>query len=183
MDAVKLEGGRDYVETVRHITRAGIPVQGHIGLTPQSINALGGFRVQGRTADDAKALLEDALALQEAGCFSIVLESVPHRLGSYITERLQIPTIGIGAGPGTSGQVLVIHDVLGLYDRFTPKFAKRYADLGELQAQAIAAYRDDVVAGRFPDREHSYAIPEDEWEAFLAAPGARRKGPAEGKGR
>jgi 3-methyl-2-oxobutanoate hydroxymethyltransferase len=183
MDAVKLEGGREYVETIRHITRAGIPVQGHIGLMPQSVNALGGWRVQGRTAPDAHGLLDDALALEEAGCFSIVLESLPYRLGTYITERLTIPTIGIGAGPGTSGQVLVIHDVLGLYDRFTPKFAKRYAELAEAQATAIAAYRDDVASGRFPTREHSYAIPEEEWEAFLAAPGTRRKGPVEGQGR
>lgn len=183
MDAVKLEGGREYVETIRQITRAGIPVQGHIGLTPQSVNALGGWRVQGRTAPDARGLLDDALALEEAGCFSIVLESVPYRLGSYITERLTIPTIGIGAGPGTSGQVLVIHDVLGLYDRFTPRFAKRYADLADVQARAIAAYRDEVASGQFPTREHAYAIPDEEWAHFLESPGMRLKGPAEGQGR
>jgi 3-methyl-2-oxobutanoate hydroxymethyltransferase len=183
MDAVKLEGGHEYVETIRHITRAGIPVQGHIGLTPQSVNALGGWRVQGRTAPDARALVEDALALQEAGCFSIVLESLPYRLGSYITERLTIPTIGIGAGPGTSGQVLVIHDVLGLYDRFTPRFAKRYADLADVQARAIAAYRDEVKSGAFPTREHAYAIPDEEWAHFLETPGVRLKNPTEGQGR
>jgi 3-methyl-2-oxobutanoate hydroxymethyltransferase len=184
MDAVKLEGGTPYADTVRAITRAGIPVQGHIGLTPQSVNALGGWRVQGRTAEAARALLNDALALEQAGCFSIVLESLPYRLGGHITERLSIPTIGIGAGPGTSGQVLVIHDVLGLYDKFTPKFAKRYADLAQAESAAIEAYRDEVAGGRFPTREHSYAIPEEEWNAFLASLGsARLTGPSEGKAR
>lgn len=184
MDAVKLEGGTPYVDTVRAITRAGIPVQGHIGLTPQSVNALGGWRVQGRTAEAARTLLDDALALEAAGCFSIVLESLPYRLGSYITERLGIPTIGIGAGPGTSGQVLVIHDLLGLYDRFTPKFAKRYAELGQAESAAIDAYRDEVTSSLFPTREHSYAIPEDEWNGFLASLGSTRlAAPAEGKAR
>ncbi len=184
MDAVKLEGGAQYVDTVRAITRAGIPVQGHIGLTPQSVNALGGWRVQGRTAEAARTLLEDALALEAAGCFSIVLESLPYRLGSYITERLSIPSIGIGAGPGTSGQILVIHDILGLYDKFTPKFAKRYADMALAQGAAIEAYRDEVAAGRFPTREHSYAIPEEEWNGFLASLGSTRlPGASEGKAR
>jgi 3-methyl-2-oxobutanoate hydroxymethyltransferase len=183
MDAVKLEGGHEYVETIRNITRAGIPVQGHIGLTPQSVNALGGFRVQGRTAGEARGLLEDALALEDAGCFSIVLESIPYRLGAYITERLSIPTIGIGAGPGTSGQVLVIHDVLGLYDLFTPKFAKRYAEIAGVEASAIAAFRDDVREGRFPTREHAYALPEEEWDAFLAGAGQRRQDSVGGQGR
>jgi 3-methyl-2-oxobutanoate hydroxymethyltransferase len=184
MDAVKLEGGTPYVDTVRAITRAGIPVQGHIGLTPQSVNALGGWRVQGRTAEAARALLDDALALEEAGCFSIVLESLPYRLGSYITERISIPTIGIGAGPGTSGQVLVIHDILGLYDKFTPKFAKRYADLGQAESAAIEAYRGEVAGALFPTREHSYAIPEEQWNAFLASLGnTRLTGPSEGKAR
>lgn len=183
MDAVKLEGGRPFVETVKAIVRAGIPVQGHIGLTPQSVNALGGWRVQGRTAAAARTLLDDALALQDAGCFSLVLESVPYRLATHITENLAIPTIGIGAGPGTSGQVLVLHDVLGLYDRFTPKFAKRYAELGEAISAAVGAFRAEVEGGTFPGREHSYAIPEEEWKAFLAAPGTRRGGPAEAKKR
>ena len=167
MDAVKLEGGRAYAATVRTIVRAGIPVMGHIGLTPQSVNALGGWRVQGRTADEAHGLLEDALALQDAGCFSIVLESVPERLAAYITERLGVPTIGIGAGPGTSGQVLVAHDVLGLFDRFTPKFVKRYAELGEAMTQAFATYRAEVQERVFPGPEHSYSLPDEEWEAFL----------------
>jgi 3-methyl-2-oxobutanoate hydroxymethyltransferase len=168
MDAVKLEGGRAYAETAKAIVRAGIPVQGHVGLTPQSLNALGGWRVQGRTASAARALLDDALALEDAGCFSLVLESIPYRLADHITRRLSIPTIGIGAGAGTSGQVLVLHDLLGLFDRFTPKFAKRYAELGAAAEAAVRAYRAEVEARAFPDREHSYAIPEEEWRAFLS---------------
>lgn len=168
MDAVKLEGGRPFADTVRAIVGAGIPVQGHVGLTPQSVKALGGFRVQARTAAAAQALLDDALALQDAGCFSLVLESVPERLGALVTERLEIPTIGIGAGPSTSGQVLVLHDVVGLFDGFTPRFAKRYAELGREMAQALRAFRADVESGAFPGREHSYAMAETEWEALLA---------------
>lgn len=177
MDAVKLEGGRAFADTVRGIVRSGIPVQGHIGLTPQSVNVLGGFRVQGRTAPAARALLGDAVALEEAGCFSIVLESVPDRLAGHITERLGIPTIGIGAGAGTSGQVLVIHDLLGLYDRLSPKFARRYAELGEAMGAAIRAFRAEVETRAFPAHEHSYAISDDEWEAFLASVGDRRPRP------
>ncbi len=183
MDAVKLEGGRTYVDTVRAIVRAGIPVQGHVGLTPQSLNALGGWRVQGRTAEGARQILDDALALEDAGCFSVVLEGLPHKLAGHVTERLHIPTIGIGAGDATSGQVLVIHDVLGLYDKLTPKFAKRYADLGQATAEAVTAYRHEVEERRFPDRAHSYAIPEDEWEAFLASDKRVRASGAKGKGR
>jgi 3-methyl-2-oxobutanoate hydroxymethyltransferase len=184
MDAVKLEGGRPFVETVRAIVRAGIPVQGHIGLTPQSVNALGGWRVQGRTAAAARMLMDDALALQDAGCFSLVLESMPYRLAAHITENLAIPTIGIGAGAGTSGQVLVIHDVLGLYDKLTPKFAKRYADLGGAIAAAVGAFRADVEGRTFPGREHTYAIPEEEWQAFMAGgAGTRRGRPTEAKKR
>jgi 3-methyl-2-oxobutanoate hydroxymethyltransferase len=168
MDAVKLEGGRAYAETIRAIVRAGIPVQGHIGLTPQSLHALGGWRVQGRTAKAAQEVLDDALALEDAGCFSIVLESVPYRLAGHITERLGIPTIGIGAGSETSGQVLVLHDLLGLYERFTPKFARRYAELGQAAGAAIRAYKADVETRRFPAREHSYAIPDEEWSTFLS---------------
>src|SRR5262245_39083431 len=172
MDAVKLEGGRRYAETARSIVAAGIPVQGHIGLTPQSVNALGGFRVQGRSAAAARGLLEDALALEDAGCFSLVLESVPDRLASHISQRLRIPTIGIGAGPGTSGQVLVTHDLVGLYEGRSPRFAKRYAELGDAMRTAVQAFRADVEARSFPAREHSYAMPDEEWQAFLAGPGA-----------
>jgi 3-methyl-2-oxobutanoate hydroxymethyltransferase len=172
MDAVKLEGGRRYAETARAIVAAGIPVQGHIGLTPQSVNQLGGFRVQGRTAAAARALLDDALALEDAGCFALVLESVPDRLAAHITERLRIPTVGIGAGPGTSGQVLVTHDLVGLYEGQSPRFAKRYAELGEALRAAVSAFRSEVEARAFPTREHSYAMPEEEWQAFIAAPRA-----------
>jgi 3-methyl-2-oxobutanoate hydroxymethyltransferase len=178
MDAVKLEGGTPYVATVKAIVRAGIPVQGHIGLTPQSLNLLGGFRVQGRTAATAKALLDDALALEGAGCFSIVLESVPERLAALITERVSIPTIGIGAGPHTSGQVLVLHDILGLFSTFTPKFAKRYAELGETIRSAAEAYARDVRAHTFPGQEHSYSIPAEEWQSFLSSLGERGPKPA-----
>jgi 3-methyl-2-oxobutanoate hydroxymethyltransferase len=150
MDAVKLEGGRPYAETARAIVTAGIPVQGHIGLTPQSVNALGGFRVQGRSAAAARALLEDALALEDAGCFSLVLESVPDRLASHISQRLRVPTIGIGAGPGTSGQVLVTHDLIGLYEGRSPKFAKRYAELGG---------RSAAMSRRAPSRPASIRMP------------------------
>lgn len=173
MDAVKLEGGRAFAETARAIVRAGIPVMGHVGLTPQSVNALGGWRVQARTAESARALLDDALALQDAGCFAVVLESVPQRLAALVTERLEIPTIGIGAGPGTSGQVLVLHDLVGLYDRLAPRFAKRYADLATPLREAVAAYRAEVESGAFPAREHSYAMPDEEWQAFLALLGPR----------
>ncbi len=169
LDAVKLEGGQAMAETVRAIVRAGIPVQGHVGLTPQSVHALGGYRVQGRDASGARAILDDALALQDAGCFSIVLESVPARVAAYVTARLAVPTIGIGAGPGTSGQVLVLHDLVGLYDGLAPKFTKRYADLGQVLRDAIATYRAEVESGAFPTREHGYAIPELEWQAFLSA--------------
>ena len=173
MEAVKLEGGRTVAPTVRRIVGAGIPVQGHIGLTPQSVNALGGFKVQGKTAAAARGLLEDALALEDAGCFSIVLESVPDRVAAHITERLSVPTIGIGAGPGTSGQVLVLHDMLGLFDRFTPRFVKRYAELGESTRAALETFRAEVESGAFPGAEHSYAIDEDEWRAFLESVGAQ----------
>jgi 3-methyl-2-oxobutanoate hydroxymethyltransferase len=171
MEAVKLEGGRTVAPAVRKIVRAGIPVQGHVGLTPQSVNALGGWKVQGRTAAAARAILEDALALEDAGCFSLVLESVPDRVAALITERLSIPTIGIGAGPGTSGQVLVLHDMLGLFDRFTPRFVKRYAELGAAARTALEAFCADVQSGAFPEAQHSYSIDDDEWRAFLESIG------------
>lgn len=171
MEAVKLEGGRTVAPAVRKIVRAGIPVQGHLGLTPQSVNALGGWKVQGRTAAAARLLLEDALALEDAGCFSLVLESVPDRVAALITDRLSIPTIGIGAGAGTSGQVLVLHDMLGLFDRFTPRFVKRYAEMGQAARAALTAFRTDVETGAFPEAQHSYTIDDDEWRAFLESIG------------
>jgi 3-methyl-2-oxobutanoate hydroxymethyltransferase len=171
MDGVKLEGGREFAETVRAVVRAGIPVQGHIGLTPQSVHQLGGFRVQGRTAESARALLDDALALEDAGCFSIVLECVPEKVAALVTRRLSVPTIGIGAGAGTSGQVLVTPDVLGFYEGTSPRFVKRYARLGEEATNALRAFRDEVAGRIYPAPEHVYAIADDEWEAFLAAVG------------
>jgi len=167
MDAVKLEGGRERVDAIRAITSAGIPAMGHLGLTPQSVNQLGGFRAQGKTATAAKRLVEDALLLEEAGCFSIVLESVPARLAELISKKLSIPTIGIGAGAGCDGQVLVTHDVLGLFDRFTPKFVKQYADFHKEMQKAFADYIEDVETKRFPAQEHTVTMDDKEWEALL----------------
>lgn len=168
MDAVKLEGGRDRADAVRSITSAGIPVMGHIGLTPQSVNQLGGFRAQGKTAIAAKRLVEDALILEEAGCFSIVLESVPARLAELISKKITIPTIGIGAGVGCDGQVLVTHDLLGLFDRFTPKFVKKYANFHHEMQKAFADYIEDVETRRFPATEHTVEMDNKEWDALLS---------------
>jgi len=167
MDAVKLEGGRERSDAIRAIVAAGIPVMGHLGLTPQSVHQLGGFRAQGRTAEAARHLLEDALILQDTGCFSIVLETIPARLAELVSRRLEIPTIGIGAGAGCDGQVLVTHDLLGLFDRFTPKFVKKYTDLHSEIASALTAYREEVEARAFPAPEHTMDMPDDEWEALL----------------
>lgn len=167
MDAVKLEGGRERVEAVRAIVGAGIPVMGHLGLTPQSVNQLGGFRPQGKTASAAQKLLEDSLLLEESGCFSLVLESVPARLAGHITKKLSIPTIGIGAGAGCDGQVLVTHDLLGLFERFTPRFVKKYADFHGEMKRAFGAYIQDVQSRQFPAAEHSVEMSAEEWEAFL----------------
>jgi 3-methyl-2-oxobutanoate hydroxymethyltransferase len=161
-DAVKLEGGCQMAETVAALVRAGIPVQGHIGLTPQTASALGGFKVQGQSAEAARSLIADARALAAAGCFSIVLEAIPAPIARLITEAVAVPTIGIGAGADCDGQVLVIHDMLGLFDRFTPKFVKQYARLNETVAEAIAAYKRDVQAGRFPEARHSFGMKSDE---------------------
>jgi len=168
MDAVKLEGGSERADVVRAIVSTGIPVMGHIGLTPQSVNQLGGFRPQGMNLEDARRLLQDALLLQEAGCFSLVLESVPARLAERISRRLEIPSIGIGAGAGCDGQVLVTHDVLGLFDRFTPRFVKKYADLHFEMARAFAAFKADVEARSFPAQEHSVEMPNEVWNALVA---------------
>jgi 3-methyl-2-oxobutanoate hydroxymethyltransferase len=160
--AVKLEGGARVVPQVRAMVEAGIPVQGHLGLTPQSAAQFGGFRVQGKTAEAARVLIEDARALAEAGCFSIVLEAIPSSIAEMITEAVPIPTIGIGAGPHCDGQVLVIHDVLGLYDRFLPRFVKRYAKLDEVIVDALVRYREEVEQGVFPGPEHGFMIDEQE---------------------
>lgn len=167
MDAVKLEGGRERIDAIRTIVAAGIPVMGHLGLTPQSVHQLGGFKPQGREASVARHILEDALLLQEAGCFSLVLESIPGRLAKLISERLEIPTIGIGAGAGCDGQVLVTHDLLGLFDRFTPRFVKKYADLHAEMKCAFDEYKTDVENGAFPASEHTIEMPDDEWQTLL----------------
>jgi len=153
--AVKLEGGRAVAATIERITAAEVPVMGHVGLTPQSIHKLGGFRVQGRGEEGRARVLADALAVQEAGAFAVVLEGIPADLGREVSERLEIPTIGIGAGVGCDGQVLVMHDLLGLND-WTPSFVKQYASLGSLAMQAARAFADEVVNRKFPDEQHSY---------------------------
>jgi 3-methyl-2-oxobutanoate hydroxymethyltransferase len=154
-NAVKLEGGARSVKAVRKLTQAGIPVMGHLGLTPQSVNAFGGFRVQGR-GEHGDELLADARALQEAGCFSLVLEAVPAQLGTRITEALEIPTIGIGAGPGTDAQVLVVSDLIGLTPDPTPRFVKRYADMRAVLTEAAQQFAKDVAEGHYPAPEHQY---------------------------
>lgn len=163
--AVKLEGA-GYLREVEAMVRAGIPVMGHVGLTPQLIAGLGGFKVQGKTADAAARLVHEAKALETAGCFSMVLEAVPSVVAKEITSRLSIPTIGIGAGPHCDGQVLVIHDVLGLFERFTPKFVKRYADLGNLVQEAAGRYMYEVRQGTFPADEHGFGMDAQEAAAF-----------------
>lgn len=155
-ECVKLEGGSQMADTIRAIVDAGIPVVAHIGLTPQYVHMLGGFKVQGKDEAAREKLLADARAVQDAGAFSVVIEAVPAGLGKEITAMLRIPTIGIGAGPDCDGQVLVIHDLLGLFDRFTPKFVKRYANLKEQAVAAVKRYKDDVEQGAFPGEEHSF---------------------------
>jgi 3-methyl-2-oxobutanoate hydroxymethyltransferase len=167
-EAVKLEGGVAMASRARAIVDAGIPVMGHIGLTPQSATALGGFKAQGRTAEKARQLVRDALALEAAGCFAIVLEAVPAEVAARLTALLRVPTIGIGAGVDCDGQVLVWHDMLGLYDGRPPRFVKRYADLATPITEALARYADEVRGRRFPEEQHTYAIPAEELELFEA---------------
>lgn len=163
-NAVKLEGGREIAPTIQAINSAGIPVMGHLGLTPQSINKLGGYRVQGKDEAAARIILNNALALQDAGVFAIVLECIPAPLAKMVTERLEVPTIGIGAGVDCDGQVLVIHDLLGLYSDIAPKFAKKYASLNESITDAVINYTSDVKKGKFPGREHSFGYEEGDIE-------------------
>ncbi len=163
-DSVKLEGAK--LEVVRALVGAGVPVLGHVGLTPQTASSLGGYKVQGRNVAAAKQLLEDALALEEAGVWGVVLEMVPAQLADLISQELSVPTIGIGAGGGTDGQVLVFHDLIGVFDRFKPRFVKRYLEGGELIRQAIANYVGDVRGGRFPEEEHSYQMDAEELEGL-----------------
>ena len=161
MDVVKLEGGTKMAPVAKAIADAGIPVMGHIGLTPQTVSKLGGFRVQGKDAAAAQQLVDDALALEAAGCFSIVLEAIPDRLAKLISQKLTVPTIGIGAGPHCDGQVLVTHDMVGLFDRFTPKFVKRYINIHEQMVEALKQYKAEVEEGSFPGPEHCFTIKDD----------------------
>ncbi len=160
-EGVKIEGGKKRVEMIKALLDAEIPVMGHIGLTPQSINVFGGYRVQGKEFDSAKALIEDALALEEAGVFSLVLESVPTEISKIITRSVQIPTIGIGAGPHCDGQILVFHDLLGLTPGYLPKFVRKYVDLQKIMDSAIRAYIEDIKNGKFPEENESYHLSEE----------------------
>lgn len=159
--AVKLEGGTEVCPQIRAIVNAGIPVCAHLGLTPQSINAFGGFRVQGKSEEAARKILSDAKDIEEAGAFAVVLEGIPAKLAELITKQLNIPTIGIGAGKECDGQVLVYQDMLGMFSDFTPKFVKRYADLGEIMKDAFSRYQEEIQSGVFPGKEHEYQIEDD----------------------
>ncbi|MFZ1201413.1 MAG: 3-methyl-2-oxobutanoate hydroxymethyltransferase [Desulfobacterales bacterium] len=161
-DGIKLEGGRSMAATVKAIVDSGTPVQGHIGLTPQTASALGGFKVQGKSAAAARALIDDAKSLEDAGAFSLILEAIPAPIAKLVTQAVSIPTIGIGAGVDCDGQVLVTHDMVALFDRFTPKFVKQYAKISNIITKAIADYRDDVQNRRFPAEEHSFLMKAEE---------------------
>jgi 3-methyl-2-oxobutanoate hydroxymethyltransferase len=160
-DVVKLEGGVDFAPTVRAIVKAGIPVQGHIGLTPQTASALGGFKMQGKDAAAARRIIEDAKALEEAGAFSMILEAVPAPLGKLVAESVSVPVIGIGAGVDVDGQVLVTHDMVGLFDKFIPKFVKQYTQIRPIILEALSAYKKEVQDASFPAPEHSFKMPEE----------------------
>ena len=166
-DSVKVEGGANAAHIVTAIVKAGIPVMGHIGLTPQHISLLGGYRVQGRDVQTARRVIDDALAIEEAGAFAIILECVPNQISKIVTERLRIPTISYGAGESCDGQGLVAHDILGMFDKFTPKFVKKYAELGEQIQEAFEAYVSDVVSGQFPTDGHSFHIKKEDLEKVL----------------
>jgi 3-methyl-2-oxobutanoate hydroxymethyltransferase len=165
-DAVKLERGGTSVQRARAIVGAGIPVMGHVGLTPQTATALGGHKAQGRTAQDALNVARDAIALQEAGCFAIVFEAIPARVTELVVDRLEVPVIGIGAGPAADGQVLVFHDLLGIYDGHVARFVKRYGEVKAQMVAGVAEYTADVRAGSFPGPEHTYSIDDQEFAAF-----------------
>jgi 3-methyl-2-oxobutanoate hydroxymethyltransferase len=173
-DAVKLEGGGASADRARAIVRAGVPVMGHVGLTPQTATMLGGYRAQGRTAARARQVLEDALALQDAGCFAIVFEAIPAAVTDEIMPHLEIPVIGIGAGPSTDGQVLVLHDLLAIHDDFQPKFAKRFAAVKAEMLRGVRDYAEEVRTRRFPAPEHTYGIAPEELERFRAELGPAR---------
>ena len=163
-EAIKLEGGVDFALTIQAIVKAGIPVQGHIGLTPQTASALGGFKMQGRDALAAKRIIEDAKALEDAGVFSMILEAVPAPLGQLVAEAVKVPVVGIGAGPDVDGQVLVTYDMIGLFEKFVPKFVKQYTQIRKTILEALKEYKEDVVAVTFPDPEHSFKMPDEALE-------------------
>jgi 3-methyl-2-oxobutanoate hydroxymethyltransferase len=167
VDGVKLEGGRNMVEAVRGIVRAGIPVMGHLGLTPQSASMIGGYKVQGRSGDAAIAILEDALALQDAGVFAILLELVPARVAEVITEKLSVPTISIGSGPHCSGHCQIFHDAIGMFEAFTPRHAKRYAEVGAIIRQAMERFVQEIKERTYPGPEHSFKIEREALQQFL----------------
>jgi 3-methyl-2-oxobutanoate hydroxymethyltransferase len=173
-DAVKPQGGKSQSQILRALVDAGIPTASHIGLTPHTIAVFGGFRIQGRTAEAAMKILEDALAIQDAGCFMLEFEAVPAKIARVISAQLEIPTIGIGAGVGTDGQILLSYDLLGVFTDFKPKFTKRYANLTEVAVRGIQAYVKDVKDGTFPDDDHSYGVDEREYEKFLGLVEKRR---------
>ena len=166
-DAVKPQGGRSQAHILKALVDAGIPTASHIGLTPHTIAVFGGFRIQGRTAGAAMKILEDAFAIQDAGCFMLEFEAVPAAIARVISEQLEIPTIGIGAGTGTDGQILLSYDLLGVFTDFKPKFTKRYANLTDVAVAGLSKYVEEVKAGRFPDDDHSYAVDQKEYETFL----------------
>jgi len=173
-DAVKPQGGKSQAHILKALIDAGIPTASHIGLTPHTIAMFGGFRIQGRTADAAMKILEDALAIQDAGCFMLEFEAVPAKIAKVISQQLEIPTIGIGAGAGCDGQILLSYDLLGVFTDFKPKFTKRYANLTEVAVQGLKAYVDEVKSGAFPDDDHSYGVDDREYERFLGLVEKRR---------
>ena len=166
-DAVKPQGGKSQAHILKAMVGAGIPTASHIGMTPHTVAMFGGFKIQGKTADGAMKILEDAFAIQDAGCFMLEFEAVPAKIATVISKQLEIPTIGIGAGAGTDGQILLGHDLLGMFTDFKPKFTKRYANLTEVALKGIAQYISEVKSGTFPDDEHSYGVDEKEYEKFL----------------
>jgi 3-methyl-2-oxobutanoate hydroxymethyltransferase len=174
-DAVKPQGGKSQSQILKALVDAGIPTASHIGLTPHTIAMFGGFRIQGKTAEAAMKILEDALAIQDAGCFMLEFEAVPAKIAEVISRQLEIPTIGIGAGAGTDGQILLSYDLLGVFTDFKPKFTKRYANLTEVAVAGLTSYVQDVKSGRFPDDEHSYTVAEAEYERFLGLVEKRRQ--------
>ncbi|MCC6197393.1 MAG: 3-methyl-2-oxobutanoate hydroxymethyltransferase [Burkholderiales bacterium] len=174
-DAVKPQGGRSQAHILGALVGAGIPTASHIGLTPHTIAMFGGFKIQGRTAEAAMKIMEDALAIQDAGCFMLEFEAVPAKIATVISAALEIPTIGIGAGAGTDGQILLCYDLLGVFTDFKPKFTKRYANLTEVAVRGIEAYVSDVKHGRFPDDDHSYGVDDKEYERFLGMVQKRRQ--------